>query len=77
LALKLNVGLVAILSVPLILFGKEVIDLWIGPTLDQRITFIFPVIVCSFALLGMNVTARYVLIAAGKIKLRSIFKFYS
>jgi O-antigen/teichoic acid export membrane protein len=68
LALKINVGLVAILSLPLILFGEKLTDLWIGRTFDRRITLIFPIIICSFALLGMNVTAHYVLLAVGNIK---------
>jgi O-antigen/teichoic acid export membrane protein len=72
-AIKLNVGLVCVLSLPLILFGRELTNLWMGPAFGQSFTFIFPVIVCSFALLGINVTAHYVLLATGNVRIITCF----
>jgi O-antigen/teichoic acid export membrane protein len=69
LAFKINVALVVVLSLPLILFGRELANLWIGKALDQRVTFILPIIICSFALLGINVTAHYLLLATGNIRI--------
>lgn len=68
LAFKINIGLVSMLSVPLILFGRKLINIWIGGVFDQSVALIFPIIICSFALLGANVTGHYVLLAVGKVK---------
>lgn len=68
-ALKVNVTLVCALSLPLIIFGSHVLTKWIGTTaFGQQPLFMFPIIVCSFALLGMNVTAHYALLAAGHVR---------
>ncbi len=57
------------LSLPLILFGKNLIILWMGTAFDQATIFIFPIIICGFAMLGMNVTAHYVLLATGSVQI--------
>ena len=68
LALKINGALVIALSLPLIVFGSRFLTLWIGPAFERQPLLMFPTIVCSFALLGMNVTAHYVLLAAGHVR---------
>jgi O-antigen/teichoic acid export membrane protein len=68
LAFKVNGALVVALSLPLIVFGSRLLTLWIGPTFERRPLLMFPTIVCSFALLGMNVTAHYALLAAGHVR---------
>lgn len=68
-ALKINVTLVCALSLPLLIFGSHVLAMWIGTTtFGQQPLLRFPTIVCSFALLGMNVTAHYALLAAGHVR---------
>ncbi len=68
-ALKINFVLVAALSLPVVIFGKHVLTAWIGTTFDQQPSLIFPIIACSFTLLGMNVTAHYALLAAGQVRI--------
>jgi O-antigen/teichoic acid export membrane protein len=68
LALKVNVMLVGTLSLPVIVFGRHVLTMWIGTAFGQQPPLMFPMIVCSFALLGMNVTAHYALLAVGQIR---------
>jgi O-antigen/teichoic acid export membrane protein len=68
LALKVNLLLVAVLSIPIIIFGRHILTLWIGTAFGQQPPLMFPTIVCSFALLGMNVTAHYALLALGKVR---------
>lgn len=68
LALKINVGVVAALSLPVLIFGKHFIAIWIGAFFSQKPPLVFPLIVCSFALLGLNVTAHYALLAAGQVR---------
>jgi O-antigen/teichoic acid export membrane protein len=67
-ALKINILLVVLFSLPLIIFGKSFLALWMGKAFSQQSELIFQIIVCSFALLGMNVTAHYTLLAVGQVK---------
>ena len=67
-AFKINVALVGTLSLPLIVFGSRILTAWIGPAFGQQPLLMFPTIVCSFALLGMNVTAHYTLLAVGHVR---------
>jgi len=68
LAIKVNVALVIALSLPVIIFGRYFLTMWIGTAFGQQSPLMFPIIACSFALLGMNVTAHYVLLAAGQVR---------
>jgi O-antigen/teichoic acid export membrane protein len=67
-AIKANLIFVAILSVPAMVFGNRLLSMWIGSAFGKQSRFLFPTIVCSFALLGMNVTGHYALLAVGKVK---------
>jgi O-antigen/teichoic acid export membrane protein len=67
-ALKSNVTLVWALSLPLIIFGSRILSVWIGPAFSQQAPLMFRTIVCSYAMLGMNVTAHYALLAVGRVK---------
>ncbi|HXC94886.1 MAG TPA: oligosaccharide flippase family protein [Edaphobacter sp.] len=69
LAVRLNILMVSILSLPVILFGKHILRIWIGSAFDQQPQFIFPIIVLSFAFLGLNITAHYALLAAGQVRI--------
>jgi O-antigen/teichoic acid export membrane protein len=69
LAVRLNLLIISILSLPVIFFGKYVLRMWIGSSFDQQSPFIFPIIVLSFALLGLNITAHYALLAAGQVRI--------
>ena len=68
-AFTVNVALVGVLSLPLIVVGSRVLMAWIGPAFGHQPPLMFPTIVCSFALLGMNVTAHYALLALGHIRI--------
>jgi O-antigen/teichoic acid export membrane protein len=69
LAFKVNVILVLSFSVPLIVLGNRFLGLWIGSSFAQRPSLMFPMIAWSFALLGMNVTAHYALLALGHVRI--------
>lgn len=68
LAIKVNILLVAALSIPVVFFGNYILKVWIGPAFDRQPHFLFPIIACSFALLGLNVAAHYALLAVGQIR---------
>jgi O-antigen/teichoic acid export membrane protein len=67
-AIKVNFTLVCALSLPLIVCGKHIIAIWIGQSFSSQ-PLMYPIIVCSFALLAMNVTAHYALLAVGQVRL--------
>lgn len=69
LAIRMNVALVAVLSLPVVVFGRYVLTMWIGAAFGQQPPLMFPIIVISFALLGMNITAHYALLAAGQVRI--------
>jgi O-antigen/teichoic acid export membrane protein len=68
LAFKINGALVFALSLPVIVFGSRFLTLWIGSTFERPPLLMFPTIVCGYALLGMNITAHYALLAAGHVR---------
>jgi O-antigen/teichoic acid export membrane protein len=68
-AFGINAGLIAGIAVPLVVVGSHIISAWIGPAFARQPPLIFPTIVCSFAFLGMNVTAHYALLAVGQVKI--------
>lgn len=63
-----NQILVVLLSAPLILGGKYIISVWLGTDLAQHALPTLSIITFGFALLGMNVTGYYTLLAAGKVR---------
>jgi O-antigen/teichoic acid export membrane protein len=67
-AIKVNAMLVGALSLPVIVFGRHLLSIWLGPAFEREQPQILPIIACGFALLGMNVTAHYVLLAVGQIR---------
>ncbi len=67
-AIKVNIMLVAGLSLPVMVLGRYVLTRWIGTAFGQQPPLMFPLIVCSFALLGLNVTAHYALLAVGHVR---------
>jgi O-antigen/teichoic acid export membrane protein len=67
-AFKVNIALVGVLSLPLIVFGSHILTAWIGSGFRQQPLPMLPTIVCSYALLGMNVTAHYALLAVGHVR---------
>ena len=67
-AFNVNVAFVAVFALPLIVFGNHFLAMWIGPAFGKQPLTLFPTIVCGFALLGLNVTAHYALLAAGQVR---------
>jgi O-antigen/teichoic acid export membrane protein len=68
LAFKVNGVVVLVLSLPLVALGSRFLTWWVGPAFGQQPLPLFPTIVCGFALLGMNVTAHYALLAVGHVR---------
>jgi O-antigen/teichoic acid export membrane protein len=68
-AFGINAALIAVIALPLIVFGNRIISAWIEPAFARQPALIFPTIACGFAFLGLNVTAHYALLAVGQVKI--------
>lgn len=66
-AFACNLLMVAVATGTLMLFGQRILRSWAGPEIAQSSAAIFPIIVWSSALLGLNVTGTYALLAFGRV----------
>jgi O-antigen/teichoic acid export membrane protein len=64
-----NLLFVVVATSTLLLFGERILRSWAGADIARSSTAIFPVIVWSSALLGLNVTATYALLAFGRVRI--------
>jgi O-antigen/teichoic acid export membrane protein len=76
-AFKINGLLVLGLSLPLLVFGSRFLTWWVGTAFGQQPLLIFPTIVCGFALLGMNVTSHYALLAVGHVRIVTYLNLFA
>lgn len=68
-ALACNLFFVAVATAALLLFGQRILLTWAGVDIARSSTGIFPVIVWSSALLALNVTGTYSLLAFGRVRI--------
>jgi O-antigen/teichoic acid export membrane protein len=64
-----NLLFVVVATSTLLLFGERILRSWAGADIARSSTAIFPVIIWSSALLGLNVTATYALLAFGRVRI--------
>jgi O-antigen/teichoic acid export membrane protein len=76
-AIKVNTLAVIGLSLPVIFFGKSILTVWIGSAFPQQSSLVLPIIACGFALLGMNITAHYVLLAVGQVRVVTYLNLFA
>jgi O-antigen/teichoic acid export membrane protein len=67
-ALACNILFVAAATAALMLFGQRILLIWAGADIARSSTTIFPIIVWSSALLALNVTGTYSLLAFGRVR---------
>jgi O-antigen/teichoic acid export membrane protein len=67
-AFACNLVLVAMATAALMLFGLPILRTWAGADIARSSAAVFPVIVWSSALLGLNVTGTYALLAFGRVQ---------
>jgi len=77
LAIKANLLLVCALSLPVVFFGNYILRVWIGSAFDRQPRSLFPIIACSFALLGLNITAHYALLAVGQVRVVTYLNLFA
>ena len=67
-AFCVNAMLVVLLSLMMFIFSKTIVKVWIGPIFGYHASNVLPMIACSYALLGLNITAHYTLLALGGVR---------
>jgi O-antigen/teichoic acid export membrane protein len=71
-ALAANVVIVAVLAAPVIFGSHYILRVWLGEDFAAHASVALSVTACSFALLGLDVTGFYVLMALGRVKLLAL-----
>jgi O-antigen/teichoic acid export membrane protein len=67
-AFRANILLVVILAAPMIFFSRYILTLWMGPVFAANASGTLSIVAWSYALLGLNVTAYYSLLALGRVR---------
>lgn len=67
-AFTINLLLVAAETAIALLFGRSVLRIWVGEEIAQSASAVLAPIVWSFALLGLNVTGYYTMLALGHMR---------
>jgi O-antigen/teichoic acid export membrane protein len=68
-----NVAFVAMTTGVLLLFGSRILHAWAGPEIARGAAPVLAVIIWSSALMGLNVTATYALLALGRVRIVTWF----
>lgn len=64
----LNLGLVVLVTAPLLVFGRQLLSLWMGSEFEREGYTVFEWLVLANAALGASVAAHYILLAFGKAR---------
>lgn len=71
-AFKTNLLLALALGIPVILFSRPILSLWMGPDFARQGWPILSILGGSFLLFALNVTAHYALLALGQVRLVTV-----
>ena len=71
-AFVVNMVIVATLAAPVIFGSRYILRLWMGQEFAIHASVALSITACGFALLGLNVTGFYILMAMGRIKLLAL-----
>jgi O-antigen/teichoic acid export membrane protein len=71
LAMRLNAVAALALCVPLALFSRLILRLWMGPAFAQQAWIVLSIVAVGFGFLALNVTGHYALLALGQVRLVS------
>jgi O-antigen/teichoic acid export membrane protein len=69
---SLNVAVTVLLCVPLALFSKLILRLWMGAAFAQQARTALSIIAVGFGFLALNITGHYALLALGQVRLVSM-----
>lgn len=69
--LWVNITLAILLCLPLVLFSKPILHVWMGPAFAQKAWALLSILAVGLGLLSLNVTGHYALLALGQVRLVS------
>jgi len=67
-ALAVNVALVVTLTAPMMIWSRYLLREWMGAEFSEHASATLTIIALGFALMGLNVTGYYILMALGRIR---------
>jgi O-antigen/teichoic acid export membrane protein len=67
-AFVINLLFVAVSAAAILFFGRLLLNVWVGPAVAETSSTVLAPIVWSFALLALNVTGYYSLLALGHVR---------
>lgn len=70
--LVLNAILVLVLCLPLVVFSKAVLRMWIGAPFAQHNWMVLSIVALGYGLLALNITGHYTLLAMEQVRLVSL-----
>jgi O-antigen/teichoic acid export membrane protein len=70
--LSINLALAALLSLPLMLFSKLLLRVWMGAAFAQQNWVMLSTVAAGFGLLALNITGHYALLAMEQVRLVAI-----
>jgi O-antigen/teichoic acid export membrane protein len=76
LAFLSNIALSLALALPLILFGRPLLTLWIGAEFAKQGSMILGILAISYAILAINVVPHYALLAIGQVRFVSLVNIF-
>jgi O-antigen/teichoic acid export membrane protein len=68
-ALVINVACSVVFSAALMVFGKTILEYWMGTAFVAQSSTMIPLLALGFGLLSLNITAHYSLLAMGRVRL--------
>ena len=71
-AILANIAFVLMVCIPLAVFGKTILRVWMGAAFANDARVIFPILALGFGALAMNVVPYYALLALGHVRLITI-----
>lgn len=72
LALFVNIGLALVLALPLVLFGRPILTIWMGASFAANSYLVLAILAVAFCALSINVAPHFTLLGMGKVRFVSI-----
>jgi len=72
LAIVVNIVVTILLCAPLVVFGKQILSLWMGPRFATNAYSLLVLLAIAFGILSLNVVPHYTLLALGKARFVSM-----
>lgn len=76
LAVLVNLALAVVLALPLVLFGRKILTLWMGSMFAEHAHAVLAVLAVAFCALSINVAPHFTLLGLGKVRFVSLMNVF-